>query len=125
MKRILMLAGAMLMLSACGNKEKDFDATGIFEATETTVSAEQTGTLLRFDVEEGNEVEAGVQVGLIDTTQLWLKLQQLDATKAVYESQKPDTQKQIAATRQQLQKAMQEQQRYREPHLRYQRHVHL
>ena len=109
-----MLAGAMLMLSACGNKEKDFDATGIFEATETTVSAEQTGTLLRFDVEEGNEVEAGVQVGLIDTTQLWLKLQQLDATKAVYESQKPDTQKQIAATRQQLQKAMQEQQRYRE-----------
>ena len=42
------------------------------------------------------------------------KLQQLDATKRVYESQKPDTQKQIAATRQQLQKARQEQQRYRE-----------
>ena len=114
MKKILVLASAMLIMSACGNKEKEFDATGTFEATETTVSAEQTGTLLTFDVEEGNEVEAGTQVGLIDTTQLWLKLQQLDATKRVYESQKPDTQKQIAATRQQLQKARQEQQRYRE-----------
>lgn len=114
MKKILVLASAMLIMSACGNKEKEFDATGTFEATETTVSAEQTGTLLTFDIEEGNEVEAGTQVGLIDTTQLWLKLQQLDATKRVYESQKPDTQKQIAATRQQLQKARQEQQRYRE-----------
>ena len=114
MKKILVLASAMLTMSACGNKEKEFDATGTFEATETTVSAEQTGTLLTFDIEEGNEVEAGTQVGLIDTTQLWLKLQQLDATKRVYESQKPDTQKQIAATRQQLQKARQEQQRYRE-----------
>lgn len=114
MKKILVLASAMLTMSACGNKEKEFDATGTFEATETTVSAEQTGTLLTFDIEEGNEVESGAQVGLIDTTQLWLKLQQLDATKRVYESQKPDTQKQIAATRQQLQKARQEQQRYRE-----------
>ena len=114
MKKILVLASAMLIMSACGNKEKEFDATGTFEATETTVSAEQTGTLLTFDIEEGNEVEAGTQVGLIDTTQLWLKLQQLDATKRVYENQKPDTQKQIAATRQQLQKARQEQQRYRE-----------
>ena len=114
MKKILVLASAMLTMSACGNKEKEFDATGTFEATETTVSAEQTGTLLSFDIEEGNEVKAGAQVGLIDTTQLWLKLQQLDATKRVYESQKPDTQKQIAATRQQLQKARQEQQRYRE-----------
>ncbi len=114
MKKILVLASAMLIMSACGNKEKEFDATGTFEATETTVSAEQTGTVLTFDIEEGNEVEAGTQVGLIDTTQLWLKLQQLDATKRVYESQKPDTQKQIAATRQQLQKARQEQQRYRE-----------
>ena len=109
MKKILVLASAMLTMSACGNKEKEFNATGTFEATETTVSAEQTGTLLTFDIEEGNEVEAGTQVGLIDTTQLWLKLQQLDATKRVYESQK-----QIAATRQQLQKARQEQQRYRE-----------
>ena len=114
MKKILLFAGALLTVAACGNEEKAFDATGTFEATETTVAAEQTGTLLCFDIEEGNEIEAGTQAGLIDTTQLWLKLQQLHATKAVYESQKPDTQKQIAATRQQLHKAQQEQRRYRE-----------
>ena len=114
MKKVLLMAGATLMLGACAHKDKGYDATGIFEATETMVSAEQTGTLHCFDVEEGDEVKAGTEIGLVDTTQLWLKLQQLDAAKVVYESQKPDAQKQIAATRQQLLKAQQEQQRYRE-----------
>ena len=58
--------------------------------------------------------EAARQVGLIDTTQTWLKIQQMDATKAVYQSQKPDMERQIAATRQQLAKAQQDEQRYRE-----------
>ena len=53
-------------------------------------------------------------MGLIDTTQTWLKIQQMDATKAVYKSQKPDMERQIAATRQQLAKAQQDEQRYRE-----------
>ena len=108
------MAGAVLMLAACGSKEKDYDATGTFEATETTVFAEQSGTLLRFDVEEGSEIEARQEIGLIDTTQLSLRKQQLLATKAVYRSQKPDKEKQIAATRQELAKARQEQQRYKE-----------
>ena len=75
------------MMAACGNKEKDYDATGTFEATETTVFAEQSGTLLTFDVNEGDKMEAAREVGLIDTTQTWLKIQQMDATKAVYQSQ--------------------------------------
>ena len=103
-----------LMMAACGNKEKEYDATGTFEATETTVFAEQSGALLSFDVEEGDKIEAARQVGLIDTTQTWLKIQQMDATKAVYQSQKPDMERQIAATRQQLAKAQQDEQRYRE-----------
>ena len=114
MKKIYLLAGVALMVSACGNKEKDYDATGTFEATETTVFAEQSGELLSFDVEEGDKIESARQVGLIDTTQTWLKIQQMDATKAVYQSQKPDMERQIAATRQQLAKAQQDEQRYRE-----------
>ena len=101
-------------LAACGSNEKEYDATGTFEATETTVFAEQSGALLTFDVEEGNMIEAAREVGLIDTTQTWLKIQQTDATKAVYQSQKPDMERQIAATRQQLAKAQQDEQRYRE-----------
>jgi len=114
MKKIFALASVTLMMVACGNKEKAYDATGTFEATETTVFAEQNGVLMTFGVQEGDSIEAGAEVGLIDTTQTWLKIQQLGATKEVYQSQKPDMERQIAATRQQLVKARQEEQRYRE-----------
>ena len=114
MKKLITMASAALLLAACGNSEKEYDATGTFEATETTVSAEQNGTLLTFAINEGDEIEAGSEVGLIDTTQTWLKLQQARATQEVYQSQKPDMEKQTSATRQQLAKAQAEQQRYKE-----------
>ena len=101
-------------IASCGSNEKEYDATGTFEATEVTVAAEQSGALMKFDVNEGDEIALGKEVGLIDTTQIWLKIQQAGATKAVYQSQKPDMEKQIAATRQQLAKARQDEQRYKE-----------
>ena len=109
-----MLAGWALMMAACGGNEREYDATGTFEATETTVFAEQSGALLTFNVNEGDMIEAGKEVGLVDTTQVWLKIQQLGATKVVFQSQKPDMEAQIAAIRQQLAKAQQDEQRYRE-----------
>jgi HlyD family secretion protein len=114
MKKNIIIAVAALMTVACGNNKKEYDATGTFEATEVTVAAEQSGTLMVFDINEGDEIALGKEVGLIDTTQIWLKIQQVGATKAVYQSQKPDMEKQIAATRQQLTKARQDQQRYKE-----------
>jgi HlyD family secretion protein len=114
MRKIMQLAGVVLMMTACGNKEQAYDATGTFEATETTVFAEQSGTLLTFNVNEGDSIGQDQEVGLIDTTQTWLKIQQLGATKEVYQSQKPDMEAQIAATRQQLAKAQTEQRRYEE-----------
>ena len=110
----LLLGLIFAFFISCGENEKEYDATGTFEATETTVFAEQTGALLSFGVNEGDHIEAGKEVGLIDTTQTWLKIQQLDATKEVYQSQKPDMERQIAATRQQLVKAQQDEQRYKE-----------
>lgn len=114
MRKILALAGAALMMVACGENEKAYDATGTFEATETTVFAEQSGALLSFNITEGNEVGQDSEVGVIDTTQTWLKIQQLEVTKEVYQSQKPDMERQIAATRQQLSKARHEEQRYKD-----------
>ena len=110
----MIMAAGLVLLASCENNEKEYDATGTFEATEVTVAAEQSGALVMFDVNEGDEVALGKEVGLIDTTQIWLKIQQAGATKAVYQSQKPDMETQIAATRQQLAKARQDQQRYRE-----------
>ncbi len=99
---------AALCLASCGGKEKEYDATGTFEATEVTVSAEQNGRLLQLDADEGERIEQGRQVGLIDTVQLYLKARQIGATKLVYAAQKPDAAKQVAATRQQLAKAQEE-----------------
>ena len=108
----MMIFAVAALLASCGEKDKDYDATGTFEATEVTVSAEQTGKLMAFDITEGDKIEAGSQVGLIDTVQLYLKARQMGATKLVYSAQKPETQKQIAATRQQIIKARQEVNRY-------------
>ena len=114
MKKLMIVAAGLAVLASCGNKEKEYDATGVFEATETTVFAEQSGALMTFDINEGDVIVQGKEVGLIDTTQIWLKILQAGATKQVYQSQKPDMEKQIAATRQQLAKALQDQQRYKE-----------
>ena len=103
---------AALLLVACGDKDNTFDATGTFEATVVTVSAEQTGKLLRFDVQEGGKVMAGAEVGCIDTVPLYLKARQIGAVRMVYQAQKPNTATQIAALRQQVAKAQQEVDRY-------------
>ena len=97
---------------ACSKGGMEHDAMGTFEATEIIVSAEQTGKLMFFDAEEGAELTKGEQVGLIDTVQLQLRAMRLGVTKEVYASQRPDINKQIAVTRQQLEKAELEVKRY-------------
>ncbi len=66
------VAAASLLFAACG-AEPEADAYGTFEATETTVSAEVPGRILTLEVEEGDRLEAGAVVGLVDTTQLVLQ----------------------------------------------------
>lgn len=106
MKKIMICTAALtLLVSSCGSSDKEFDATGIFEATEVTVSAEATGRLMTFDVTEGSRVNADQQVGLIDTVQLQLKAEQVGATRESFANQRPNVQAQVAATRQQLVKA--------------------
>ena len=114
MKKLIIMAAGLAVLASCGSNEKEYDATGTFEATEVTVAAEQSGALIKFNVNEGDEIALGKEVGLVDTTQIWLKIQQAGATKEVYQSQKPDMEAQIATSRQQLAKARQDQQRYKE-----------
>lgn len=76
----------LALLSACGSRTSDYDATGTFEATEVLVSAEASGKLLYFHVEEGTRLKAGEEVGLIDTLQLYLKKLQLQASMKSVES---------------------------------------
>jgi len=71
----------VLLLSSCGKNDKRSDAYGNFEAVETIVSAEATGKLVDFNIEEGQLLEKDVTVGNIDADQLSLKKQQVEAQK--------------------------------------------
>ena len=73
MKKNVVWASIALVVAACGTKEKEYDATGTFEATEVTISAKSSGELKLFDVTEGGQVENGAVVGRIDAFQLQLK----------------------------------------------------
>lgn len=108
----MIMITAAAMLAACDSRENGFDATGIFEATEITVSALETGQIVRLDAEEGTLLKKGQQTGLIDTVQLALSAIRLGATKESIASNRPDIQTQIAATRQQIEKAEMEKLRF-------------
>lgn len=101
MKRTILYAAALLLLVSCGDKQ-DYDATGTFEATEITVSAEATGKLLRMDAEEGSAVSEGRVLGVIDTTTLVLQREVIRKQQAAMLATRPDVQKQVASLREQI-----------------------
>ena len=121
MKKRLIVAGAVLMLCACGKKEKEYDATGTFEATEVTVSAKATGELKTFNISEGQAVEQGAVVGSIDAYQLQQTSEQLEAqkrqlgaTRSATDSRRLDLEKQLSSISQQIANAQRERQRFAE-----------
>jgi HlyD family secretion protein len=100
-----------LLVGSCSANQDQYDASGTFEAEETIISAEGTGTLLRFDVEEGQTLKAGEVLGYIDSTQLYLRKQQLQSQIRSTLSQRPDIRAQLASLQVQLQTAEREQKR--------------
>ena len=109
MKRIAYIA--ILMLTASCGKQTTFDAQGTFEATEIVVSSEATGKILHFEAEEGTLVEAGQQVGAMDSLQLHLQRKQLIAQQSALLNSRPDVKKQVSSLREQIAKQKSELQR--------------
>lgn len=70
-KRAFGLLLLALLLSNCGSEEKEVLGKGSFEATEVLVSSEVNGKVLKWVAREGIMLEAGEEVGLIDTLQLF------------------------------------------------------
>lgn len=101
MKKIHVLAAAVLLLNACSNKP-DYDATGIFEATTVTVSSETAGKILSIDIEEGDTVRMGENIAVVDTTILVLQQQQINSQHRSAEISSPDIVAQAAALRSQI-----------------------
>ena len=67
----------LFLFVACDGEERKSDAYGNFEADVVTVSAETAGKLLSLSVKEGDRLNAGEKVALIDTTALYLQKLQL------------------------------------------------
>lgn len=106
---------ALLVIStimfSCSNGNGDFDATGTFESEEIIVSSEASGRIIKLDVEEGVLLKKDQTVGLIDTTQLYLKKKQLLASIKAVISKQPDINTQLASLEKQIEAAKTEKKR--------------
>ena len=110
MKNIALLVLAMFIISCNKNNEKA-DAYGNFEATEITVSSESNGKIEFLNLEEGDVVEKGKTVGLIDTLQLYYTKMQLIASQKTVSSKSGNVLSQKQVLQEQLKTAKIEQTR--------------
>ncbi len=90
-----------IIFSACNNHKETYDASGTFEATEIIVPAEANGIIEAFNINEGETLDSGLQIGYIDTTQLYLKKKQLEAQIKATGAKLPDIAVQTAQFKQQ------------------------
>jgi HlyD family secretion protein len=73
---------------------------GTFEATEVTVSSQANGKILWLTAEEGQVVDSGVLVGLVDTMDISLKISQTKEQQLATSARKGDLEAQIAVQEQ-------------------------
>ncbi len=102
MKYILFSIPILILLSACQKNGPKADAYGNFEADERIIGAEANGQILEFTVAEGQELAAGAVVGRIDSTQLALKKEQLQASIRAVAAKSPAIGAQLAVFEKQL-----------------------
>jgi len=88
----IMIAG----LYACKNNHNESDAYGNFSATEILLSSEVNGRIIKMNVSEGDIVDSGIIVYVIDTFQNHLKKLEMDARKKSIVAKKSNITAQIA-----------------------------
>ncbi|HEY2164724.1 MAG TPA: hypothetical protein VGH04_12070, partial [Gemmatimonadaceae bacterium] len=76
-----LVAGALLAAAAC-NKPPGPDAYGNVEATEVVVGSQTTGQVKSFEPVEGQRVDAGEIVAVVDTTALQLQLREATSERS-------------------------------------------
>ncbi len=101
----------LISLISCSKNNEKADGYGNFEATEVTISAEANGKIDYLKLEEGDILEPNMQVGLVDTTQLYFNKQQLIASKSTVLSKSSNVLSQINVLKEQLKTTLTEQKR--------------
>lgn len=95
MKKLIFIIVAFLM-AGCAQRENVADAYGSFEADEVTAPALASGQILSLNLNEGDRLEQGKQVGLIDTFALYLNKRSLQANYQALLARKPGIHSQAA-----------------------------
>jgi HlyD family secretion protein len=111
MKKLLFPLTIITLLLSCEVNNKTYDAVGTFNATELIVSSEVAGTILKFDIVEGDILKKDEIVGLIDTVQLYLQKEQLLQNINAIEANRPTVTTQLAPLEEQLAKQHKEKER--------------
>lgn len=93
---------AFSALFSCQKNEPDYDASGNFEADEVIVSAQQTGQILAFSLNEGDRLKAGATVGQIDVTTSRLQQEQVRASMQALRERTTSVRPQVELTKRQL-----------------------
>ena len=101
----------LIFFAGCSGEKKKSDAYGNFEAVETVVSAESSGKLIDFNVNEGQVLEAESVIGQIDNSQLLLKKEQLEQQKNLTRTKFKNVSSQIAIYQEQKKVAIKERER--------------
>jgi len=76
----LLGVGLIVLAASCSHNKIATDASGVFESDEVIVSAEQSGKLLSFPIQEGDTLTKGANVGDIDMSNMAIQKQQVEAT---------------------------------------------
>ena len=110
-KSIVQILSLSMLLAACNSNKNNHDASGTFEAVETIVSAEASGKILEFNLNEGDELKQGDRIGYIDSTQLYLQRLQLIQNKKAILTSTPDSKSQIEVLQRELENAQSDKKR--------------
>jgi HlyD family secretion protein len=95
---LLPVIGSML---SCREKFTS-DASGIFEAVEIIVSAEQTGKLMQLRIHEGDTIAKNAVIGQIDVTNDLLRKAQIEASINALSQKTGDADQQVLFAKKQL-----------------------
>jgi len=102
MKKKIIIALLSVILFGCNSQEEKSDAFGNFESDPVIVSSESSGKILQLNVEKGQKIDSGFVSAIIDTTQINLKLKQIQAQKDAVNAKRQTIQAQIAVFEQQI-----------------------
>lgn len=92
---LMLFSLSLLVLASCSRDDSIPGGSGFVEATEVVVSAEVTGRLEKLYYDEGQKINSGDVIALIDTTNLTLQMDKAQAGRDAAETRRQTAQLQI------------------------------